>query len=119
MPKYTFKCEMGHTIDRYVSSSVKTIPCTESTCSAIMARQMPNILNPNVTEVVDKYTGIKHIDGQVDLIKERKEEYYWTVEVPRFVNSGTYSIETMLENGWIWVDDGGKIHVNDRPPNKR
>lgn len=119
MPKYTFKCNLGHTTQKITSSSVVFIPCIEDNCKSTMSRQMPNVLPPNVTEVVDKYTGITHIDGQKDIISERKEEYYWTVEVPRMVNSGTYSLETMLENGWIWVDDAGKINVNNKPPSKR
>lgn len=119
MPKYTFKCDSGHVTQKITSSSVTQFPCTNELCSAVMIRQMPNILTPNVTEVIDKYTGITHIDGQKDLILERKDEYYWTVEVPRMVNSGTYSLETMLENSWIWVDDKGKIHTNDKPPSKR
>jgi len=36
--------------------------------------------------------------------------------VPRLVNSGTYGLDTMLENEWIWVDDNDKIHIYDKPP---
>ena len=118
MPKYTFKCEHGHEIQTHVSSSVKSLPC--KICNLEMNRLMPTLNGPaNVRELIDKYTGITHIDGQLDLIKERRDDYYWAVEVPRFVNSGTYSIETMLENEWITVDDAGKIHINNKPLAKR
>ena len=102
----------------YVPSLIKEVEC--KTCSSTMCRQMPTLNGPaNVREVVDKNTGITWTDGQQDMVKDRKDEYYWTVEVPRFVNSGTYSLETMLENQWIYVDDAGKIHTNNKPPSKR
>jgi hypothetical protein len=85
----------------------------------MMRRQMPVISPPNVREVVDKNTGITWCDGQREMVLDRKEEYFWSVEVPRLVASGIYSLETMLENEWIWVDDAGKIHVNNKPPDKR
>jgi hypothetical protein len=81
---------------------------------------MPTLNGPsNVSEVVDKYTGLTHRRDQKDEVKERREEYYWTVEVPRFVASGTYSIETMLENQWIKVDDNMNVTVNNVPPHRR
>jgi len=85
-----------------------------------MERQMP-ILNgqSNVTEVVDKYMGIVWKEGQRELVKERHDEYYWSVEVPRLVNSGTYSLETMLQNGWVWIDDNEHIHTHTKPLHKR
>jgi hypothetical protein len=85
-----------------------------------MARNHPTLNGPsNVTEVVDKYTGIKQRTDQSLDIKQRKDEYYWTVEVPRLVNSGTYSVETMLENGWIIIDDNHQIKIQNKPPHKR
>lgn len=102
----------------YVPPKVQDVPC--KSCTGTMFRQMPTLNGPaNVREVIDKNTGITWTDGQQDMIKDRKDEYYWTVEVPRFVNSGIYSLETMLENQWIYVDDAGKIHTNDKPPSKR
>jgi len=85
-----------------------------------MHKQFPTLNGPaNVREVIDKHTGITWIDDQQQMVKDRKDNYYWSVEVPRFVASGVYSLETMLENSWIRVDDAGKIHVNNVPPNKR
>jgi transcription elongation factor Elf1 len=119
MPKYSFKCSScGSDKQMYIPPLVKEVEC--KTCNGTMERQMPTLNGPSsVHEVVDKYTGITHIDDQPAIVQERKEEYYWSVEVPRLVNSGTYSLETMLENQWIWVDDSGKIHVNNKPPQKR
>jgi len=119
MPKYSFICSScSNTIQTYVSSLVRRIPCKN--CEGTMDRQLPTLNGPaNVREVVDKNTGITWIDEQQQMVKDRKDEYYWTVEVPRFVASGTYSLETMLENQWIYVDDAGKIHTNNKPPSKR
>jgi DNA replicative helicase MCM subunit Mcm2 (Cdc46/Mcm family) len=119
MAKYTFQCQKCETsIQMYVPPLVKEVPC--KTCQGTMDRQMPSLNGPaNVREVVDKNTGITWTDNQQQMIQDRKSEYYWTVEVPRFVASGTYSLETMLENDWIFVDDAGKIHTNNKPPSKR
>jgi predicted nucleic acid-binding Zn ribbon protein len=119
MPKYSFLCpNCASEVQMYVPHLVKEVEC--KTCQGTMNRQMPTLNGPaNVREVVDKNTGITWTDDQQQMIKDRKDEYYWTVEVPRFVASGTYSLETMLENQWIYVDDSGKIHVNDKPPSKR
>ena len=119
MPKYSFQCpSCGAETQMYVPPLVKQVEC--KTCSSTMDRQMPSLNGPaNVREVIDKHTGITWTDGQQDMVKERREEYYWTIEVPKFVSSGTYSLETMLENGWIWVDDADKIHIHDKPPHRR
>lgn len=85
-----------------------------------MKRQMPKLGGQSqVNETVDEYTGITWKDGQRDAIKERKDKYYWEVEVPRMVNSGTYSIETMLEMGWVYFNDKDEMCVNNKPPSER
>jgi len=119
MPKYQFKCKSCDiTTSIYTPPLVKEITCPA--CEGSMPRQLPTLNGPaNVKEVVDKNTGITWTENQQDLIQDRKAEYYWTVEVPRMVESGTYSLETMLENSWIYVDDAGKIHVNNMPPDRR
>lgn len=119
MPKYRFICnicEKQHST--IVSANINNITCPS--CNNNMYRVMPTLNGPSTTsEVVDKYTGITQIDDQPLIIKDRKEDYYWSVEVPRMVDSGVYSLETMLENSWIYVDDAGKIHVNNKSPKKR
>ena len=119
MPKYSFSCSScSNSSQMYVPTLVRNIECKK--CNGIMHRQMPTLNGPaNVREIVDKNTGITWGDDQKQMIQDRKDEYYWTVEVPRFVASGVYSLETMLENMWIQVDDAGKIHINNKPPNKR
>jgi hypothetical protein len=119
MPKYTFVCsECGASDQRYVPKLVKEIEC--SICSKLAIRQLPTLNGPSsVTEVIDKYTGITHRRDQKEEVTARKEEYFWTVEVPRFVASGTYSLETMLENGWVWVDDNLQVHIHNKPPHRR
>jgi hypothetical protein len=71
-----------------------------------------------VTEVVDKYLGQTHIEDQRKILEDRKQDYYWAVEVPRFVNSGTYSLETMLENGWVYLNDKNEMIIRTKPPHK-
>lgn len=119
MAKYTFKCQSCEwTGQKYASASSTSTTCEK--CSGVADRQLPTLNGPaNVTEVVDKYTGLTVRPDQKEQVKSRRDEYYWTVEVPRMVASGTYSVETMLENGWIFFDDSGKIHINKTPPHKR
>jgi len=117
MPKYTFKCSLGHEIQKYVDTSVKAFPCEHSCCSAVMERQLPKLSGKaSVTETVDSHTGVKWGDDHVKEIDDRKRTYYWEVEVPRMVNSGTYSLETMLENKWVYYDDKGNLITRIRPP---
>ena len=89
-------------------------------CVIPATRQLPILNGPSsVTEVINKYTGTTWRPNQKEEVKQRRDEYYWSVEVPRLVNSGTYSMETMLENQWIWLDDNGQIHTHTKPPNLR
>lgn len=119
MPLYSFVCSScKNNEQKFVNYKQTSITCSK--CSSLSTRQLPTLNGPsNVTEIVDKYTGIAHRRDQKDEVKERREEYYWTVEVPRLVDSGTYSLETMLNNGWIWVDDNNQIHKHTKPPHKR
>lgn len=119
MPKYTFVCpECGRSDQKFVPRLVTEVIC--SGCSKTAVRQMPVLNGPsNVTEVINKYTGTTHRRDHQEEVEARKAEYYWTVEVPRFVASGTYSLETMLENGWVWVDDNLKVHTQTVPPHRR
>jgi hypothetical protein len=118
MAKYRFKCEKcSQEVEKYVPPLVEEVSCS---CGDTMHRQMPTLNGPaTVRETVDKYTGNTWIADQSEIIADRKAKYYWSVEVPRLVNSGTYSLQTMLEQGWVSVDDAGKIHINDKPPEKR
>ena len=119
MPKYTFTCSACNFSSQfYVSSKVKEKECLE--CWNMMKRQVPKLSgNSNVTETVNKYTNTSHRRDHSKIMKERQDEYYWTVEVPRMVASGTYSLETMLENGWVYFNDKKEMVVNDKPPHRR
>lgn len=119
MPKYTFVCsQCGQEDQKYVPRLVMEIQCPG--CSNTSVRQMPVLNGPsNVTEVIDKYTGTTHRRDQREEVEARKAEYFWTVEVPRLVASGTYTLETMLENGWVWVDDNLQVNTYTVPPHRR
>jgi hypothetical protein len=118
MAKYTFQCkECKEQKIVYTSTSTKEVDCD---CGGSMKRMLPKLNGPaDVTETVDNYTGIVWKDGQKDLVQQRKQEYFWKHQVPRLVNSGTYSVETMLENGWITINEKGDFVINDKPPFKR
>ena len=101
-----------------VSSSVFHIKCAN--CEAEMNRQLPSLNGPaEVRETIDKLSGVEWKQDQKEILKGRRDDYYWSVEVPRMVNSGKYSAETMLENGWIYIDDKGQVHTHTKPPGRR
>ena len=82
-----------------------------------MQRDLPNISgNAQVTEVIDSYTGVSLDQNHKELVKDRRDQYFWEVEVPRLVQ--TMSVETCLENGWLVYDDRGDLVIN-KPPSKR
>jgi len=84
-----------------------------------MERQMPITNSPvQVNEVIDPYTNKKWQQDQQQMLDARNDEHYWSVEVPRLVNSGTYSMETMLEQGWLVYNEKHEL-VLGKAPNKR
>lgn len=116
MPKYTYVCrKCKKELQKFASIKDKTIPCD---CGDTMNRQMPKLKAPKVTETVDKYTNKKHLDDQDNIRKERKLDYYWKHEVPKMVDSGTYSLETMLDQGWVFYDEKGNLVTRTKPPQK-
>ena len=118
MAKYRFVCPTCNVLRQENVSLETKVVCID--CHSEMDRQLPTLNGPsNVTEIINKQTGVAWRPDQKDEVKQRREEYYWSVEVPRFVASGTYSIETMMENEWIWLDDDGHIQVYNKPPHKR
>ena len=116
MPKYTFSCPIcGLSQQKFANVNSKTTPCT---CGADMNREMPKIGGLKTTEVVDKYTNKKHIDNQKEILQERKLDYYWGTLVPEMVKSGTYSIQTMIEKGWVYYDEKKNLVTRTKPPQK-
>ena len=116
MPKYTFVCDKcGKSVQKYTSSSQRFNVCE---CGNKVERQMPNLAGTKTTETVDKLLNKKHVIDQDASMKERKLTYYWEVEVPSMVNSGVYSIETMLEQGWVYYNEKGELITRTKPIQK-
>lgn len=116
MPKYNFVCEKCNTKKhKYVASTVETLPC--EVCSETMFRELPKMDTPaEVREVVDPYTNRKWGKDHEAVMKQRRNDHYWTVEVPRLVEK--YSLETCLEQQWLKYNDSGELVIN-KPPSKR
>lgn len=114
MAKYIFKCSACEKIEeKYVPKLVKDITCS---CGGQALRQLPNIAQQQVTETVDSYTGAKRDQNHAENMKERRDEHYWNVEVPRLIQ--TMSTATCLEQGWLVYNDRGELVIN-KPPSKR
>ncbi len=116
MPKYNFTCAKCQTkTHKYVPTNVETLPCPA--CGEIMNRDLPNTNSATeVREIVDPYTNRKWGKDHEAVMKKRKEDHYWEVEVPRLVEK--YSVETCLEQGWLVYNDKGELVIN-KPPSKR
>jgi hypothetical protein len=116
MPKFRYQCKTCNVSElRLVSNKDKQVLC--KTCQTLMDRQMPNLVGQEVRETVDPLLNTSWKQDQKDILKERKEDYYWSVEVPRLVQ--THGLQTCLEQGWVWIDDKGQMHVHTKPPGKR
>jgi len=114
MPKYVFKCETCQSSKTaFTSSDIKEIACT---CGSHMDRQMPNISGQKVSEVIDPYTNTKRDQNHNDLIKARRDDHYWNVEVEKLIK--THSTATCLENGWLVYNEKGEL-VKGKAPHKR
>jgi hypothetical protein len=82
-----------------------------------MQSQLPCLAGEvQVRETVDKNHNVTWIQDQEKILQDRKQEYYWSIEVPKMVHSGVYSRETMLENGWIYVNDKEEVVIRMTPP---
>lgn len=118
MPKYTFECPHCESLEQKITDiSVKEIKCHH--CGKQMVRQMPILKGIKTTEVIDKYTNKKHVSDHKEQIKERKEDYYWSVEVPKLVNSGIYELGTMLQQGWVYFNEKNELVTRTKPPTKQ
>lgn len=115
MPKYNFTCPKCQTrTHKYVPSTIEEVPCS---CGDVMKRELPSTNSPTeVREVVDPYTNRKWGKDHEAVMKKRKDDHYWEVEVPRLVQ--TYSTETCIEQGWLVYNDKGELVIN-KPPSKR
>lgn len=116
MPKYVFSCSVcAAKTHKYVPTTVEAITCPQ--CGKTMSRDLPNTNSPTeVRELVDPFTNVTWGKDHEAVMKQRKEDYFWEVEVPRLVQ--TYSTETCIENGWLKYNDKGELVIN-KPPKKR
>lgn len=115
MPKYNFTCKVCSTkTHKYVPVNIETATCT---CGGEMDRDLPNTNSATeVREIVDPYTNTTWGKDHEAVMKQRREDHYWEVEVPRLVEK--YSIETCLEQGWLIYNDKKELVIN-KPPSKR
>lgn len=116
MPKYTFLCNQCNNSTQLFCQLHDKVVC--SNCNIDMKLQMPIISGQEVRETIDTYSNAIWKQDQKNMIKERKADYFWEVEVPRMVNSGIYTLETMLENGWVYYDDKNNLQTRITPPQK-
>jgi hypothetical protein len=117
MPKFRFKCHnCGEEKVEYASPSLESFPCGK--CDSAMIRQFPGSGSQVVKEVIDPFTNVRTAPDEKQQNLARKTEYFWEVEVPRLVQSGTYSVETMLQEGWVVYNDKNELVIN-KPPSKR
>ena len=115
MAKYTFTCPACNKVEQKFANPSATVTCE---CGHEMSKQMPKLAGLKTTEVVDKYTNQKHVADQKQVLAERKLDYYWEKLVPEMVNSGTYSLDTMLEKGWVYYDEKKNLVTRTKPPQK-
>lgn len=116
MPKYKFICRCGAEVTKYTSASTSSIRC--ASCSSTMERQIPSsVEQATVKELVDSYTGIHLPPDNKETLDARRSEYFWKVEVPRLI--AEYPVEHCLQEGWLYVDEQGKLQVQTKPPHKR
>ena len=81
-----------------------------------MLRMLPSSGTQKVTEVIDQFVGVKRDVDQREALKERRDDYFWEVQVPRLVQE--YSVETCIQEGWLVYNDKGELVIN-KPPSKR
>lgn len=110
MPKYNFTCDKCKTTKhKYVSVKTETLLC--DVCQETMTREFPNTNAPTeVRELVDPYTNITWGKDHEAVMKDRRDQHFRDVEIPRLVNK--YSIQTCLENKWLVYNDKGELVIN-------
>jgi hypothetical protein len=114
MPKYTFECPRCNNVVKKYTTTESIVKCV---CGEDMSRQLPTINTPTTTELIDSYMGVALPSDNDEILKSRKDEYFWAVEVPRLVNK--YSVEHCLQNGWLYLDDKDQLQIQTKPPHKR
>lgn len=88
-------------------------------CGGNFLKQLPRLADHvQVNETVDKYRNVKHKQDQGTILEDRRLEHFWSKTVPEMVQSGVYSMETMLENGWVYYSEKGELVTRTSPPQK-
>jgi hypothetical protein len=114
MPKYSFTCHSClQSKVLYTSVNTETVDCA---CGKHMMRNMPTLSGQEVRETIDSVSGKQWKQDQTEILKKRKEDHYWEVEVPRLVQK--YSLETCLEQKWLKYNEKGELVIN-KAPSKR
>lgn len=117
MAKYRYQCEQCNTvIELYASKDVEVV---KHECGGWAKRLFPNIGSKKVTETVDPFLGVRQEEDQKKKLESRRSEYFWQQEVPRLVQSGIYSTETMLAEGWVVYNEKGEMVVAKGPSPKK
>ena len=115
MAKYSFKCSSCLREDKIYASVGKTEKACM--CGETMHRMPPNTLKPNVTELIDSYSGVHLSPDHRQEIDQRSLDHFWSVEVKRLCSS--YSPAECLHQGWAFLDEQGRFCIYDKPPNRR
>ena len=113
MPKYRFVCgSCKRTEQSSVAVRTKTLTCP--ICAGSMERQLPVIKDTQVEETVNQLTNTTWKQDQREIVKARKEDYYWKHMVPKLVEE--HSLQTALENKWVYYAEDGSLKIYDKPP---
>ncbi len=116
MPKYRFRCNACNR-EEQVNVAVRTKTLTCPICAASMERQLPIIKGTQVEETVNQLTNTTWKQDQKAIVQARKEDYYWKYMVPKLVEES--SLQTALENKWVYYAEDGSLKVYDKPPGRR
>jgi hypothetical protein len=118
MAKYTFTCDNClNSEEKYASVSTESTTCSK--CGKSTRRELPMIGSKKVTEKVDDFLNIRHEEDHKKQLEDRRTEFFWNVEVPRFIESGTYSLETCLSEGWLVYNEKGELVIGKPKKIKR
>jgi len=116
MPKFRLICsKCKKEVTKLIPKKWDNLPCD---CGGILQKQFPTSGTKVVTETTNQITNTRKMEDLDINIKERQGKYFWEVEVIRLVNSGIYSLDTMLSNGWVFYNDKGELETRTSPPKK-
>ncbi len=116
MPKFIFICnKCGKEVVKIVPASWSFIGCE---CGGNLIKQFPNLKKTVNKEKVEQTRNIDWIEDQEKMVKDRSLEEFYKHEVPKLVQSGTFSVKEMEQKGWIYKDEKGHFQIRTTPPSK-